>query len=464
MIEYGNNNFNNSIQELVEQYNQMLQTGKFTFFDSHMYLELYEYFYQNLETQKAFDLAYMALDIFPFSSVFYVKLAQLYLDEHKLHKAYEMIVEAKKIEPNSFETCLIEAEILVELSRYQESGRIIEELMPRAFGEDLEDLLLIEAALAERMEDYDKAVHSLQKIISLNNQNEMAFNRLMILIELNEKYSLGIQSCKSILENHPFSYWAWYNLGLCQLRSELFEDAIESFEYAIAINEGFEFAYRDLIEAYFQVEQFEKSRYLIEEYKTIFDSDAEVLFWEAESYEYQENYSKAIELYKKLLKEDHFEGKLFLRLGNCYSELEQWKKANQFFYKAVSADDCNEEFLCALAESYYQLDENEKAKKYFEKAIEISPNSEIAWLSYLEFLYDMSLNTESIELISNLGHVLSEEQLISVQIANLFSLGKKQEAFTLILAWLSNHEKLDYLFDFAPDLKERDDLKQLFIL
>ena len=50
---------------------------------------------------------------------------------------------------------------------------------------------------------------------------------------------MAITFFTSYIENNPYSYYAWFNLGLSYGRMSLFEKAIDAYDYAIAIKENF---------------------------------------------------------------------------------------------------------------------------------------------------------------------------------------------------------------------------------
>src|SRR5690606_2498914 len=180
----------------------------------------------------------------------------------------------------------------------------IEDFMQTASVQDLPDLYLELADIYEEREMYDEVFENLNKALELEPENEEALNRMWFCVEFTERYEESILLHTKLIDDKPYSYLAWFNLAHAYSGIGLFEKAIEAFEFALAINEDYEYAYKDAADIYFKMKRYEKAA---------------------------EYYLKAAEI-SKPYKE------LFVCAGECYYKMKDYVRARQYFRKATGID------------------------------------------------------------------------------------------------------------------------------
>jgi tetratricopeptide (TPR) repeat protein len=126
------------------------------------------------------------------------------------------------------------------------------------------------------------------------------------------------------------------------------------------------------------------------------------------------NYSLLIDIYSKMLPEDHFGDEILLEnkgehsiilgnLGNAYSNLGDPRKAIEYYEQALKIDKEMEDrqgegvWLGNLGLAYRNLGDPRKAIEYLEQALEINPEDASAWLNKGISLYDLDRNEEALE-------------------------------------------------------------------
>lgn len=461
MYDYNDNPEGLNVKDLVLQYEGLLAGGGNIFLDSDAFQDLIDYYEDQFELSKALMAIEHALVQYPFSAVFHIRKAQLFLEEDRLDDANAALHIAKLYEPTNVDVFLTEAEILHQSEEYNAALKMLDRALLYSDSNDLEDIYLLEASIYESMEDFEASFSSLVKVLEHNPSNEMAYSRLWMCMELTETYEEGIKVSLNIIDNAPYSYWAWYNLGHAYLQLDLYEKAFEAYDYAIVINEDFEFAYRDIIACLFRMENYALAKRYIDDYKNLFDTDAEVLMWEGECYEYDGEQEKARIFYANALKIDNMDGRLHYRIGVTYANEEKWKAAQKSFEHAYHLNTESEEFCIALAEVYNQLDEVELAYSFYKKAILISPEETITWISYLEFLIDEEDYETAIETLEDAKGYSNDPLFDFCEVAlNLLS-GRRQEGLVLLIQLLEDGHDALKLFELAPELNEDIEIRNL---
>lgn len=455
MYDFNYNHEESNVKELILQYEGMLATGNSVFLEQDAFQDLIDYYEDQIQYPKALEVIDYALIQYPFSAVFLIRKAQLLLEEDQLDAATAALNTAKLYEPTNIDIFLTEAEILHQAEDFQAALAMLKTAMIYADSNDWEDIYMLESSIYESMEDFESSFQSLEKVLLQNPFNDMAFSRLWLCMEITEAYEEGVVVHRRIIDQAPYSYWAWYNLGHAYMQLGLYEKAFEAYDYAIVINEDFEFAYRDIIGCLFRLEDYVLAKRYVDDYKDRFESDAEVMLWEGECHEYQGNYEAARELYVAALKHDTIDGQLYYRIGVTYANQDNWKQALRAFEQAYSHNKDNEEYCIALAEVYNQIDDVEMAHTYYNQAILLAPDETIVWISYLEFLIDEESYTSGFEVLGDARRYSDQRLYDLAEVALLLLSGQRKEGMIQLMQALeSDISDVQKLFSIAPDLEK----------
>ena len=124
-----------------------------------------------------------------------------------------------------------------------------------------------------------------------------------------------------------------------------------------------------------------------------------------------ENYSLALELYKKALDINPENLKANYKAGYCYMELHEPKKAKVYFKKAFDISPAITDYLILLylAEAHHQDYEFEEARKYYQQEMARTPRTDRPYIQFLQKRIDecvagnILLNKPSVAEVVNLG-------------------------------------------------------------
>ena len=73
------------------------------------------------------------------------------------------------------------------------------------------------------------------------------------ILQVATKKAFGLH--QKIIDQQPYSELAWFNLGSAYQGLKLYEKAIDAYQYAVAIDEKFDYAYRNMGDAYIRLEK-----------------------------------------------------------------------------------------------------------------------------------------------------------------------------------------------------------------
>lgn len=443
-----------NIGAIALEFEAMQETGTVCFLEKETFMNLISY-YETDDVAQALIVTEFALEQYPFSEEFFLQKAQLLIQINKSEEALAWLSDALTYGTDEIELAIIRAEAFLRLEKYADAHASLRAVpLKNCSREDLSDLYYCEGLIYEDQEKFQYMFHALRRALLLNPRNEAALERIWLCTELTQKYDASIRLHLELIDEAPYSYLAWYNLGNAYACLGDWEKAIESFEFTIAINEKFDFAYRDAIAACLEAGRYAHALDLFNDLRTFQQPDSEILLQVGECYERERVTEKAIELYQEAIDLNPEDPEIHFRLGSLYASLEQWELALFSLEKAVNLEKRREEFLVALAEACYQLGQLERAGNLFQQATEAAPEQSIIWIQYAAFLIAVNEYEVARDIASEGAWYVPSPELDYLKAACLFLLGKKKEGKVVLLEALSeNYDLHELIFEIAPQLE-----------
>ncbi len=462
-MDTSNGNNTHEIDDLVIKYELSSKRGQTLFFDEGSFLQLIEFYEREERLDKAITVANQAIERYLFSVDFYLRKAELLIDAGNETLALKTLDRAEVFAPGQLEISLLKAEALTYQDRGEDALDLLDNLKEASDKNSLSEIYLVESLVYEFSHEHEKMFDVLKKAIMVSPKNDEALERLWLAVELSRKYSESIDLHKKIIDAHPYSYMAWYNLGHAYAYLGRYEKAIDAYEFSFVINENFEYALKDCADLCFETNQFNKAiKYYLE---LINDADADSDLFQkiGESYQQLGNCNKAVEFFRQALKLDPLNDEVYYHYGSCYAYNGRWKEAARYFGKAVEIEDRREEYYGALAQAQAHLGDFDRAEIFYRKAIDIAPEEGKFWLEYALFLLDTSRAEDALSILSAAEITEDTAKLQFGQIACLFRLGRRKEACQMLWQALEEGDQ-DYaiVFEMAPELE--DDIEVQTIL
>ena len=379
------------------------------------------------------------------------------LDLGQAEEANAVLDKAHAYEPDGLDILLTRVEIYNRLQYFDEAHEILEKARQRVSQDDEEylDILLLEAAICESQHQFELAFDNLYTILCQDADYEPAAIRLRMLLEQVETDFLIqiLPLLQTLVDNSPYSHWAWTSLGFAQGQAEQIEEALESFEYAVLIDENFAFARYDAVDLLMNAARYAEAAVILTDCIRIFGAHAETYLRLAEAHYELKNYDLALSFCEKTIKMDSCEGRVYELIGDVYLETAQPQKALHNFELAFRADKSNPDFALSLAGAYVALFNFQKAHDFYQKAIALAIDNTDYWFAYLEFLIDESLYSLGFVLIETARQQFSNALLDYAEAALLILSGKRQEGLLLLMQTLqAAFSDSDFLFALAPEL------------
>ncbi len=445
---------NQTILDLITDYEASLERGEVIFLDEKSYLQLIEYYETEDRLDRALEVIERAIKTHHYSVDFYIKKAQLLIDDQQDAQALLVLEQADNLAPAEPEIALLRVEALANVGLYFEAFNLLNDLKKEAENELLTEVYVQEALVYETMSEHERAFQSLRSALLVDPHHREALERIWLCIELTKKYDESVALHKELIDLAPYSYLAWYNLGHAQAYLGNYNEAIEAYEYAFIINEKFEFAYRDCAELCFEIKKYRKALRCYLELLEQTSPDTELYCSIGQCYQQLEAYPSARTFYLKALQSDPLNDEVYFYLGECYAEEGRLKNAVRFYKKAIKIEQNREEYFAAIAEAYAELGDLKKAETNFKKAIDLAPDQIEYWMQYTSFLIEYNRMEEALHTLEEAEDFALGTELLYCRIACLFALGHRQEAFYWLgEALLEDFDMHSVLFGLMPTLE-----------
>jgi len=356
-------------------------------------------------------------------------------------------------------------EALMEGERDDEAEELLNELINEAGGEAAQArIYFLQAGILEQKGDFEKMFYTLKKALALGTIDDSTtwLNKIWFAVEMAGLHEESIEFHLAFIEDDPYAFLAWFNLGQAYFCLENYKEAAEAFEYVNIIKKDFDLGYKDGAESFLMLRNYTKALECLTEYLEVADPDSEIYTKFGICHEHLQEIEIAQSYYEKAIKLNPCNSLALFRLGECAVVKEDWSTAISYYNQAIEMDCGKEEYLAALAEAYFKNKNIKQAKEFFQRATEMAPELSQYWAKYALFLMKLGDGEEAASILDEARIHAGGTELLYCKVACLFAMSKRDEALkTLLEALEENVSLLESLFTFSPDLEEDSEVKKL---
>ncbi len=421
-----------SLLTLIEEYENNAAQGKLLYLNDREYQDIIAYYEDEGDFQHAVGVIDRAIRQYSFRSDYLILKARVLIKQGLMNDAFEVIERAETISPQETELQLLKVNIYIHQKNFDEAIMLIEDLKAFASKQELEDVLVAESFFYESVQEFDRMFQCLKSALILNPENEEALFLMGASVEQSKNFEESILLHKVIVENHPYNYLAWYNLGHSYANVGEYKKAIEALEYTYIINPQFEAGYLDCAEYCRDQTSYDKALDIYNEAIEIFGPEFDLLMAMSECQyslglvdQAKRSLFKAIEL-------DSYNDESYFLLAKCYMDNKDWRSAVKVLRKALSIENEVEEYYHALGKCYVAVEDENRAIYYLKKAAVKGNELSNYWEDYVLYLMSLKRFTESLEVIANSEKFTFSYRLQYLEAACLIGLGDVKEGLLLL--------------------------------
>jgi tetratricopeptide (TPR) repeat protein len=416
------------LRELLRQY-QYLRTGRsHSFLDEESFEKIIDYFDDKEDIPKAVEAVETAIEQYPYSSALLVKKADLMIASRRYHEALQILEQAALLDGADIDLYILKTDVYLALDQQEKAVALLEDALQHFEGEERIELLFELADVYDDYEEFDKIFDCLKLILEQAPTNEEALYKICFWTDFTGRNEESIRLHQQIIDDHPFSELAWFNLGAAFQGLKLYEKAVDAYKYAIAIDEKFDYAHRNMGDAYIRLRKF---RDAIESLEKVLElSKPEDVIYEAigHCYDKLSQYAQARFYYRKASHLNQDDSKLYYKIACTYLNEGQWSNAVRQLETAIHLSAKQPEYNLAMGECKMQLGEYKEAIQFFTNVVRLRPRNISSWEALIRCLYNAAYFEEALEQVNAALRITGGKPLfLFYQSAVYFALGKAKE-------------------------------------
>ena len=370
----------------VEEYETNLLNGKITYLTDREYQDIISYYEEEGEYQQAINVINTVVEQYAFRADYLALKARMLIKQGLMYDALQVIEKAESIAPNDIELQLLKVNIYIHSKRLDDAIILIEDLKKYASKQELEDVLVAESYFYESVQEFELMFQCLKNALMLNPDHQEALYLMAASVEQSKNFEESILLHKVIVENHPYNYLAWFNLGHSLANVGEYKRAIEALEYSYITNPQFEAGYLDCAECCMDQTEYEQALDIYNEYLEIFGPDFDLMMSISECQFELGLVDQAKRSLFKAIEMDAYSDEAYFLLAKCYMYNEDWRSAVKVLRKSISLESEIEEYYHALGKCYISLEDKGRAIYYLRRAA--TTGSELAsyWEDLVKYL------------------------------------------------------------------------------
>lgn len=417
------------MRELLHQYENLRTGRQHTFLEEEAFERIIDHYDEKDQLPKAMEAAEIGIEQFPFSSVLLIKLADLLLASRKYSDALEILEKAELFDSSDINLFILKTDAYLALDQQLKAVELLEAALLQFEGEERIELLFELADVYDDYEEFDKVFDCLKLILEDDPTNEEALYKICFWTDFTGRNEESILLHTQIIDEYPYSELAWFNLGAAYQGLKLYEKAIDSYLYAVTIDEKFDYAYRNMGDAYLRLRKFKEAIEVLERVLEL--SRPEDVIYEAIGHCYHKlgNYAQARFHYKKASHLNPDDGKLFYKMALTYINEEHWESAIKHLENALRIQKLSPEYNLAMGECKMNLNQFKEAIQYFGYVVRSRPKSVSGWEALIRCLFKAEFFEEAIEQSTAALKITEGKTLFIFYLsASLFAIRKSKEA------------------------------------
>jgi tetratricopeptide (TPR) repeat protein len=414
---------------LLENYKKFLRGEPFDFIEEDDFLQIIAHFNEQEQYANALQAVSTALDLFSYSAPLHVIKADVLVSMKNYEEALLLINKAEILDGNEISVYIIKTEVLLAMDRQDEAARILEHALDLFTGEQKIELLFELSDVYDDFESFDKVFDCLKWILEIDPENEEALYKICFWTEHTGRNEESIKLHLKITDAYPFNELAWFNLGTAYQGIKLYEKAVDAYEYAVAINDKFDYAFRNMGDAFMRLKKYKEAIESLE--KVISLTLPEMVIYEAIGYCYDklDNFAQARFHYRKASHLNPDDSQLYFKIAVTYMNQGNWKSAIKSLHSALKIQSLQPEYNLAMGRCMAELDAFEEAFFYLGNVIRIRPKNSNGWIELLKCLYRGGLYEEGFEYaVQAFESTDSKPIFVCYKSAFLFASGQTKEA------------------------------------
>lgn len=286
------------IQSLIQRFENSISQGIVQYYDTdelETIIDCYLALSQYDQARIAIDYAYR---LHPNSEKIKCIEAKLYLLEEKYVEATKILETIPNPEPDYV---AVLAECYIHISKFNESKELFNHYLTICNTKELPAIFTDIASLYNTYKQCSMALDFIDNGLALFPEHESLLIEKAIAYEELMEFEKAEDALVKMININPYQHEIWGLLGSIQFRQNKLNDALSSYEYALAINPNDEQAKLQRAHCLFNLGKFSEAVEPYKEYIEKNPGDDMVITFLAETYENLNDWTNALPLYEQAM-------------------------------------------------------------------------------------------------------------------------------------------------------------------
>lgn len=431
------------LKELLQQYDNLKSGLSHSFIEEDAFEKIIDYFDEKDELPQALEAAEYAINQFPYSSTLLLKKADLLIASKKYKEALYNLKQSEQLDNSDINLYILKTDAYLALDQQEKAAATLETALDYFSGDEKIELLFELADVYDDYENFDKVFDCLKMILEMDPNNEEALYKICFWTDFTGRNEEGIRLHQQIIDEHPFNELAWFNLAAAYQGIRLYEKAIDAYQYAIAINEKFDYALRNMGDAYLRLRKYKEAIEVLQ--KVLELARPEDVIYEAigHCYDKLKNYAQARFHYRKATHLNQDDSQLHYKIACTYMNEGAWDSAIRNLEAAIRIHRLQPEYNLAMGQCFMHQGKLQEAVECFTNVVAARPKNMNGWMELLKCLYEANCFEEGLEYAENAYQQTSGKPIfIFYKCAFLLALGKSKEALNQLEWGMSKNPRL----------------------
>lgn len=443
MSKYPYRQDRDELRELLLQFDNLKAGKGNSYIEEDSFERIIDYFDEKEKLTEALEAAEYGIEQYPYSAALLLKKADMLIALRRYKEALYILEQAELLDGKDTNLYILKTDAYLALDQQEKAAAILEAAIDDFEGEEKIDLLFELADVYDDYENFEKVFDCLKLILEQEPNNEEALYKICFWTDFTGRNEEGIRLHQRILEEFPFNELAWFNLGAAYQGLKLYEKAIDSYQYAIAIDEKFDYALRNMGDAYIRLRKYKDAIEVLE--KVLELARPEDVIYEAIGHcnDKLGNFAQARFNYKKASHLNNDDSQLLYKIACTYMNEGTWDSAIKSLEAAMRIHRMQPEYNLAMGQCYMEMGKLEDAITYFGNVVRVRPKNINGWTELLNCLYCAELYEDALE-YAGFAYEQTDGKPIFLfyKSAALFALNKTKEALLQLEMGMSKNPKL----------------------
>jgi tetratricopeptide (TPR) repeat protein len=442
------------LRELLRQFENLKNGRSHSFLEEESFERIINHFDEKEDLPQALLAAELGIEIYPYSAQLLIKKADILLASRKYREALEVLDQAELLGANDSNLFILKTDAYLALDEQDKAIVVLQEALDLFSGDERIELLFELSDVYDDYEEFEKVFECLKLILEEDPLNEEALYKICFWTDFTGRNEESIRLHEKIINNHPYSELAWFNLGAAYQGLKLYEKSIDAYMYCITIDEKFDYAYRNMGDAYIRMRKYKDAIDMLQ--KVLELSRPEGVIHEAIGYCFDKihQYAQARFHFRKASHMNPEDSKLYYKIACTYLKEGHYEAAIKQLRQSLNMHRLQPEYNLAMGLALVELKQYNQAEEFFAHVIKARPRNVNGWSAMLDCkLKAEDLNNAEEFAIAAYEATGQKPVFLFYRAAVLFADGKLKQALQQLETAMSTAPKLiKKLMELNPKL------------